>query len=425
MNDNNDVSPNTKTLASRVVPLLAFAFFINYVDRGNLATAAPLIQDQLHLSNTQMGLLLSAFFWSYVPAQLVAGWMADHLNPYRTFAAGLALWSIATAACGLATGFVSLFALRVILGFGESTAFPCSAKLFTQILPSHKLGAANGLVGVGMALGPACGTFFGGLLMTTLGWRGLFLLVGVGSLFWLIPWHAATRGAYVRQPVAQSHGPSFVSLLRRRELWGASLGHFCGNYSFYFVISWLPLYLVKARGFSVVEMAKLGGLIFLVYALSSFLVGRVSDRWIAAGATDNRVRKTMVVVAHLGMAASLVIAAIGDTAVAIGCLFCAAVSFGFFTPTLYSIGQTLAGPTASGKWIGVQGCIANIAGIIAPIVTGMVVDKSGQYYWAFVIAAAVSVVGIVGWTGFIKRVESLRWEEPGLPSGAALRTGLS
>jgi MFS family permease len=411
--DNNNNSATQKTLALRVVPLLALAFFINYVDRGNLATAAPLIQDQLHLSNTQMGLLLSAFFWSYVPAQLAAGWMADHLNPYRTFAAGLALWSLATAACGLATGFASLFALRLLLGLGESTAFPCSAKLFTLLLPSHKLGAANGLVGVGMALGPAFGTFFGGLLMATLGWRGLFLLVGVGSLIWLIPWHAATRGAYVRQPVTESHGPSFAALLRRRELWGASLGHFCGNYSFYFVISWLPLYLVKAHGFSVVQMAKLGGLIYLVYALSSFLVGRISDRWISSGASANRVRKTMIVVAHVGMAVSLVVAAIGDTGVAIGCLFCAAVSFGFFTPTLYSIGQTLAGPSASGKWIGVQGCIANIAGIIAPIITGMVVDQSGQYYWAFVIAAGVSVVGIVGWIGLIKRVEQLPWATVG------------
>jgi MFS family permease len=425
MNDNHAALPTPNPMATRVVALLAFAFFINYIDRGNLATAAPLIQDQLHLSNTQMGLLLSAFFWSYVPAQLVAGWMADHLNPYRTFAAGLALWSLATAACGLATGFLSLFALRLILGFGESTAYPCSAKLFTQLLPSHKLGAANGLVGVGMALGPAFGTFFGGLLMAHLGWRGLFLLVGVGSLLWLIPWYATTRGAYVRQPVTDTRGPSFAALLKRRELWGASLGHFCGNYSFYFVISWLPLYLVKARGFSVVEMAKLGGLIYLVYALSSFLVGRVSDRWIVSGASINRVRKTMVVVAHLGMAASLVVAAIGNTAVAIGCLFCAAVSFGFFTPTLYSIGQTLAGARASGKWIGVQGCIANIAGIIAPIVTGMVVDTSGQYYWAFVIAAGVSVVGIVGWVGLIKRVEALPWEGADLSPGAPLRVGLS
>src|SRR5260370_37945824 len=95
-----------------VVPLLAVAIFINYVDRGNLATAAPLIKDQLKLSNTQIGLLLSAFFWTYTPGQLLAGWLAERINAYRTLAIGLALWSLATAATGLAAGVVALIALR-------------------------------------------------------------------------------------------------------------------------------------------------------------------------------------------------------------------------------------------------------------------------------------------------------------------------
>src|SRR5258708_40070818 len=110
-----------------VVPLLAVAIFINYVDRGNLATAAPLIKDQLNLSSTQIGLLLSAFFWSYVPAQILAGWLAEHINPYRILAIGLALWSIATAASGLTSGFYALIALRGLLGLGERAALPCSS----------------------------------------------------------------------------------------------------------------------------------------------------------------------------------------------------------------------------------------------------------------------------------------------------------
>ena len=408
------MSSTIKTIGPGVVPLLAIAFFLNYVDRGNLATAAPLIQDQLHLSSSQMGFLLSAFFWSYVPAQLLGGWLADHFNPYRTFAAALALASVATAAAGLATGFVSLFAMRVLLGLGEAATFPCCAKLLTQNLPSRELGAANGMVGVGMALGPAFGTFFGGVLITRFGWRAVFLTVGLASLSWLLPWQSATRHAHANAVDANpatpgDPGPTFAALLRRRELWGASLGHFCGNYAFYFVISWLPLYLVKARGLSIVEMAQLGGLIFLVYAVSAFLMGRLSDRWIASGAGTNRVRKTMVIAAHVGMAGSLAVAAVGNVTVSVACLFLAAFSFGFFTPTLYSIGQTLAGPRAAGKWIGIQGCIANIAGIIAPIVTGFVVDISGRYYWAFVIAAAIPVVGIVGWGVLIRRVEQISW----------------
>ena len=179
--------PNATVIGPLVVPMIAIAFFFNYADRGNIATAAPLIKDQLGLSSTQIGLLVSAFFWSYVPAQIPAGWFAERFNPYVTMGIGLALWSGATAMASVASGFGMLFALRILLGLGESVAYPCSAKLFAQYLPSSALGRANGLVGVGMALGPAFGTFFGGLLMAKFGWRSVFLLLGLVSLSWLVP----------------------------------------------------------------------------------------------------------------------------------------------------------------------------------------------------------------------------------------------
>jgi MFS family permease len=192
-------------------------------------------------------------------------------------------------------------------------------------------------------------------------------------------------------------------------VWGAALGHFCSNYAFYFVISWLPLYLVKARGLSVGQMAQIGGLIYIVYAASSFSTGWLSDRWIRRGASDNRVRKTVIVSAHAIMAASLVVAAVGDLSASVISLFCAAVAFGFSTPTLFCIGQTLAGPQVAGRWIGIQNCVANLAGIVAPIITGFVVDRTGQYYWAFVIAAAVAAAGIIGWGPMIRNVAPLNW----------------
>jgi MFS family permease len=395
-----------------VVPLLAIAAFINYVDRGNLATAAPLIKDQLRLSSTQIGLLLSAFFWSYVPAQLLAGWLAERINAYRTLAIGLALWSVATAATGLATGFVTLMALRVLLGLGESATFPCIAKLMAQHLPAGKLGGANGLIGVGMALGPALGTFFGGLMMARVGWRNVFVLFGLLSLLWLIPWYSSTRRAFMHtSQTAEESGPSLASIIRRREVWGAGLGQFCGNYAFYFVISWLPLYLVKARGLSMTHMAEISGLVYIVYAAISFLTGRVSDRWIQSGGGTNRVRKSVIAMAHAIMAASLLVAAIGDVTMSVVSLVCAGVAFGLNTPTLYAIGQTLAGPRAAGQWMGVQNCVANLAGVVAPIVTGLVVDQTGQYYWAFIIAACMAASGIVGWCVMIRRVEQLDWDD--------------
>jgi len=236
-------------LRTRVIVLLALAIFINYVDRGNLATAAPLIRDELKLTHTQIGMLLGAFFWTYTPGQLLAGWLAEKINAYRALALGVALWSLATVATGFTTGFVSILVLRLVLGLGESAAFPCSSKLLGEHLPQHRLGFANGMIGVGLALGPAFGTFAGGLLMAKLDWRPVFILFGLVSALWLIPWLGMTRqgSALADEPKAAS-APSFLAILRQRAMWGAGLGHFSANYSFYFVILWLPLYLVKARG---------------------------------------------------------------------------------------------------------------------------------------------------------------------------------
>jgi MFS family permease len=413
---NENMTPAGKARVSAigptVVPLLAVAIFINYVDRGNLATAAPLIKDELRLSSTQIGLLISAFFWSYVPAQLLAGWLAERINPYRTLAIGLGLWSIATAASGVTSGFNTLIALRILLGLGESAAFPCSSKILAHHLALDRLGGANGLIATGQALGPAFGTFVGGMLIAQIGWRSVFILLGFVSLMWLAPWYASTHRASAdsdRQP--EDFAPSFASIVRRSEMWGAGLGQFCQSYAFYFVISWLPLYLVKSRGLSVGQMAEIGGLIYLVYAASSYSAGRLADRWIRAGASVNRVRKAVIISGHVITAASLIAAAVGDLRVSVFSLLFAGFAFGLSTPSLFSIGQTLAGPRAAGKWIGIQNCIGNCAGIIAPIVTGFVIDLTGQYYWAFIIAATMAMLGILGWGLIIHKVAPLNWRQ--------------
>ena len=397
-------------IGASVVPLLALAVFINYVDRGNLATAAPLIKDQLRLSNTQIGVLLSAFFWSYTPSQLLAGWLAERINAYRTLAIGLALWAWATAATSLASGFAVLLGLRLLLGLGESAAFPCSSKLLAHHLPSEKLGAANGLIGVGLALGPAVGTLAGGLIMAAAGWRPAFLVFGAVSAIWLWPWLTTTRPAslHADQPTLD-RAPSFLEVLRHREAWGACLGHFASNYSFYFVVTWLPLYLVKARGLTMSEMAQTGGLIYLVYAASSLAAGALCDRWMQAGGDANLVRKSTVIASHVLVGASLTTCAFGDAEVSVAGLFVAAIAFGLNTPTIYAIGQTLAGPRAAGKWVGLQNCVGNSAGILGPVITGVVVDRTGEFFWAFIIAAIIGLTGIVGWGLVIRKVAPVQW----------------
>ena len=403
-------APNETGFGWGVVALMGVAVFINYVDRGNLATAAPLIKDELHLSATQIGVAIAAFSWSYTPSMMLAGWLAERINPYRTLALGLLVWSLATAATGLAGGFAGLIVLRLVLGVGESATFPAASALIARHLPPHALGRANGMVGLGLSLGPAFGTFAGGLFIAALGWRQVFLAFGLISLLWLWPWLARTRRlSTARDGAAPETGPSYLAVMRHREAWGAALGHFSANYLFFFVLSWMPLYLVKARGYSVSHMAELGGAIYLAYAASNAACGWLTDRWIAAGGDPNRVRKTAAVACHIVAPAGLIICALGDTPTAVAGLFVTAIGTAFNTAGIFAIGQTLAGPRAAGKWVGFQNAIGNVAGMIGPIITGLVVDATGGFFWAFIIAAGVGATGAVSWGLVIRRVEPVTW----------------
>jgi len=407
-----------------MVTLLALAIFINYVDRGNLATAAPLMRGEFALSNAQFGSLVAAFFWSYVPAQLLAGWLVAKINGYRALTVGLILWSVATLLTGFATSFGTLLILRVFLGLGESVGFPASSKLLARHLPPRRLGSANALVSAGIMLGPASGVFFGGLLIAHLGWRALFVLFGILSLLWLVPWMAHTKDVPQERVRLQTENRlSFRSLMARRELWATSIGHFCNNYGAYLILSWLPLYLVNSHGYSLVAMARLGGLIYVLAAINSLIAGYLADRWMARGASSNRVRKTMVGSSSAIAMVCMMMCAFGTPNVAIAGLLLSSVGYGLGSFNLYAIGQTLAGPDAAGQWIGFQGCIGNLAGIVAPIATGMIVDATGEFRLAFVLAAGMAIVGLISWTLGIPRIEPIRWSCSGSDTKVCSRYG--
>jgi cyanate permease len=172
----------------------------------------------------------------------------------------------------------------------------------------------------------------------------------------------------------------------------------------------LPLYLVQARGFSMSEMAQVGGAIYGVYAASCLTAGWLCDRWMRAGASDNLVRKTAVIASHIIPGVSLIAAAFGDATLSIICLIVAAVGSGINTASIFAIGQTLAGPRAAGKWMGVQNGIGNIAGIVGPVITGIVVDRTGSFSAAFIIAGVVGLFGVIGWGVVIRKVTPLEWD---------------
>jgi MFS family permease len=396
-------------VSARVVALLTLAAFINYVDRANLSTAGPLVRDQFGLSNAQLGVLLSAFFWSYAPGQLPAGWLAERLNARRVLAVGLAVWGVATALTGLATGFMMLLALRVMLGLGESVMYPASFKILAREALDGERGRANGWMAAGQMSGPAFGTLVGGLLMAWFGWRVVFVAAGCASVLWLWPWLRTPPPASPALPRSALDGPSTRALLSSRELWGSCLGNFCMGYSHYLVLSWLPVYLVKTHGLSMAQMAPLGAGVYALSAATCVLTGWASDRWLRTGASSNRVRKTAVLAGLAGLAVCLIACALAGPYGALASMTGCGVCLGILNPAIWASVQTLAGPGASARWYGVQNFFANVAGILAPVVTGVVVDRSGSFSPAFLIAAALALLGMLAFGVVVRRIEPIDW----------------
>jgi len=403
------VSEARSRVSTWLVALLVLAMFINYADRGSLSVASPLLKDQLAISNGQMGLLLSAFFWTYAFAQPFAGWLTHRFDVRAVLAGGLALWGCATFFSGFADSFLMLFALRTLLGLGESVIFPANARIIS-CLPETLRGGINGCISAGMALGPSLGTLASGLILATWGWRAVFLGLGAVSLLWLPLWLTVPRlHAHEDRETPAERVPAFTEILTQRALWGAATGHFCANYQYYLLLTWLPLFLVKSVHLSLVAMAWVGAGVFAMQSLASILGGALSDFVLRRGLPATAVRKVTVLIGAVGCGVMLFLAAFATPQWVILWLVLAAVCQGIISPMIFTIGQTLSGPAAGGRWMGVQNLVANLAGISAPIVTGIIVDKTGSFQDAFLIAAALSIVAFFAWAIVIERVEPVAW----------------
>ncbi|HEY2859760.1 MAG TPA: MFS transporter [Terracidiphilus sp.] len=386
--------------------LLLLAVLINYADRGNLALAAPMLKDDWHLSTSQLGILLSCFFWSYTVLQIPVGWLVDRFNPAVVLALGFFTWSLSTAASGLASGFTVMLGMRLLLGVGEAVMFPSCSKICSQHLPEHHRGLANALIIAAIRWGTAVGTFGGGLLMAQWGWRRTFMLIGLAGLLWLPAW-MIWKPRPVAAPARAAHMPARVGeILSQRSFWGAAMGHFCANYLLYFLMSWLPYYLVHERHLSTRFMAETAALLYGIDSLSSIATGWLADRRIGGGADARLVRKRSMAIGFCIAAVALLAFAAADANTYLPCLVCVSVGSGIASSGPYAMGQTLAGPHLAGRWVGLQNCFANIAGIIGPALTGFLVDRTGSFVVALTLVALVAVMGALSWMFGISRTES-------------------
>lgn len=391
-----------------LVILLAGSILLNYVDRGAIGVAAPLMKDELALSATAFGIAVSAFFWIYAPIQLLVGWLCDRICVYRLLAAGVVLWALSTTLTGLVSGLTMLIILRLMLGVGESIAFPGSSKIIACEVPPERRGSANAAMAAALAIGPAVGTLVGGTILAAYGWRAIFLAFGLFTFFWLIPWWIVSRPLRIK-PSAEGQPPyPFRRLLRLRALWMMGIGHFMSNYGFYFILAWMPLYLVKVRGYSIGEMTMLSTLGLAAQGAAALLWGWVSDRLVARGIGEGPLRKAMMALAHLSIAIAIAgIATAPSTATLAAWLVVAGIAGAAISTNLYAIAQMFAGPRAAGSWIGVQNAGGNASGIVGPIVTGLIVDRAGGYGWAFAVVAAVSASGALWWWFAIPEVKPI------------------
>jgi MFS family permease len=400
-----------------LVAMLATALLINYVDRGGLSIAAPLMASELRLSDNAIFLILSAFFWGYVPSQPVMGWLVDHLGAARVLAAGLALWAVATFLAGVATGVIALLGLRLLMGVGESVFYPSALALLAQRVGDRERGRATAVIQLGALVGPALGAYVGGIIMIRYGWRAMFMGLGLVSLLWLIPWAGQLRQRPVTLSRTPGPAPGLGAIITQRALWTVTLANFCSNYAFWFVFTALPLYLVHERGLSLIAMTQFMTAFYVVDALSVLATGWALDAAIARGVAPGRAYRTALVLSACGVGVSLIAVSAAGVSIGVALLLATALADGLNSPSVCAVTQRFAGPLATGRWMGVQNGVGNTAGILAPVVTGALVTAgSGHYAVALWVTGGVALVGLVAWLALVPQIQPVDWNDATVPA---------
>jgi ACS family D-galactonate transporter-like MFS transporter len=397
-----------------IVGLLFLASLINYLDRATVSLALPLISHDLGLDPARKGLLLSAFFWSYALMQVPIGWCADRFNLRWLYAGAFALWSLAQGLTGFAGSLGVMIIFRILLGIGESVYLPGGTKIVSLLFHSAERGLPCGIFDFGTRIGMVVGGLSLPWLLIYYGWRWTFILVGFIALTWLIPWllvcpaRLGGRGGSGPRAAGQEaarFGRRGVTF--NRNLLGICLGFFCFDYYWYLFVTWLPDYLVTVRHLTILRAGLYAALPYFVFGVSEPIGGWVADRLIRFGWDETRTRKGMVTIAFLS-GLLLIPASRVESANAAIALLVGASLVGLSIGNLLVILQTCAPPEQVGVWTGMQNFAGNIGGIIAPLVTGLLIRETGSYAPAFALAAGVLVTGLLAYWFIVGRLKPAR-----------------
>lgn len=422
-----DVRPR-RALGTRwtIISMAFVATSINYLDRANLGVALPYMSDDLHLSKTSSGVLLGAFFWTYALMQFPAGWLVDRFGARRMLAFAVAAWSVVTMLVGAATGFLVLIMLRLLLGVGESPSYPSNAKVVSLWFPVRERGLAASIFDSGARAGTALSLPFITGLIALVGWRGSFVSAGLLGLVFVVVWLRLYRDphdhpkvsdeelAHIRDGRPQGGGGTRAALpwhhlFRYRTTWGMVLGFFCLSFVLYFFITWFPSYLVDERGFDLLKLGVFGMLPALFAIPAQWAGGVLQGRLIRRGRSVSFARKVPLI---SGLVLASVIVFAGEAPNAATALTLLTISYcalTFAASSLWALPSDVApAPGNVASLAGIQGFASNAAGLLSPIVVGVLLDATdGSYAVPLAVAGAVALLGALMYGLVIGRIAPL------------------
>jgi len=400
-----------------VVALLWLAVLINYIDRGALSIVAVPLMKEFGLSPAQMGTLLSSFFWTYSIMQIPAGWVVDRYGLKWTYAGAFLIWSLASAATGLASSFLAILCCRLLLGVGEAAAQPVSLTYIRRKFREEERGMPTAIYLTGMSIGPAAGTALGAMLLDRTDWRTMFMILGLGCCIWLVPWLVLAPNERAPVEVRNSPPVDWRGLLRNRLPWGILVGGFLYSYYWYFCLTWLPPYLMMERKMSVLEMGVFSSLPFLAKVPMATAAGKLSDILTVRYGRPIQVRKLFIVVGFLLGSSILLLhvvhSQIGVVSVLISSLFGIALA----APNYWTLTQAVTPSHLVGRVVGAQNTIGNCAGVCAPIVTGWLVERTGSFDTAIWFAGLALPIAAIAYLTLVREDDATRlramFPEPG------------
>ncbi|MBF9000283.1 MFS transporter [Vibrio nitrifigilis] len=398
-----------------IMILILVAAIINYFDRANLSIANTTIAKEFGLSSTEMGLLLSAFLWPYALANLPAGWLVDRFGPKKIFSYGLTLWSAVTVIAGFTSGFGMLYATRVLLGVAESPFFTTGIKVTDMWFSDKERGFPTSIINTGSQIANAVAPPLLTVLLLTLGWRGMFVAIGLMSIPVIVVWlkyfrHPTTKEMDVIHaeddaPAEPQHMESvkWGDLFKQRNTWFMIIGNFSIMFTIWVYLTWLPSYLENSMGLSVQETGWVAALPFLCGILGVLCGGSISDYLVRKGVKAVTARKVPIVAGAAFAACSVApIAFVHNYTLSIALL-----SLGYFFSQLpQGAIWTLASDIAPRSQVSSLGAIQNFGGFLgaacAPIVAGMVLDATGNFTDVFILGACLLMIGAISYAFFVR-----------------------